>query len=167
MEVLSNIGFDWQVALANFVSFLIIFFILKKWVFGPVAEILERRKALIQEGVETAERSANELASAQEEAQLITKEARKEANEIVAKAKGHGDVLIASAEGKAQEQAQKVLAKAQESIQKEKKDAERELFEKTASLVSLGVAKILNEDVDEARDKTITKRALETLQKEQ
>jgi F0F1-type ATP synthase membrane subunit b/b' len=42
LGILGKIGFDWQVALANLVNFLIIFWILKKFAFKPVREILQK-----------------------------------------------------------------------------------------------------------------------------
>ena len=163
MEVLNNIGFDWQVALANFVSFILIFAILKKWVFGPVGEIIRKRKATIEEGVNKAALSQQELEQAREDAQETIKEAKAQANQIVAKAKSQGDDLIVAATSKAQDEAQTVSAKARESIEKEKEAIERELLEKTAGLVSLGVQKILQEEVDEAKNSELTKRALTAL----
>jgi F-type H+-transporting ATPase subunit b len=164
MEVFTNIGFDWQVALANFVSFLIIFWILKKWVFGPVGDIIQQRKETIEDGVNMAQKSQEELERAQKQAEDTLREANADANSIVAKAKSHGDDLIASATAQAQEEAQKVSAKAQESIEKEKQAIERELLAKTAGLVSLGVQKILQEEVDEAKHDELTKRALSALE---
>lgn len=160
MEVLTNIGFDWQVALANFVSFLLIFGILKKWVFGPVGEIIKKRQDTIEEGVNKAEMSEQALEEAQAQAQDIVKESKAEANEIIAKAKTHGDELVTKATTKAQQEADAVVTKAQESIEKEKQNMERELLEKTAGLVSLGVQKILQEDVDDQKNQDLTNRAL-------
>lgn len=163
MEILSNLGFDWQVALANFISFILIFAILKKWVFKPVRNIIERRKKTIQEGIHKAERSDEELKNAQEIAQQTIVDAKAEANSIVADAQQRGDNLVEHAKEKAQDEADAVAMKAQESIEKEKQKVERELLEKTAGLVSLGVQKILEEEVEEDRDKKLTGRALTIL----
>lgn len=167
MEILNNIGFDWQVALANFVSFILIFAILKKWVFGPVSDIIERRKETIQEGVNKAQLSQQELEKAQEVAEQTIKEAKAQANTIVANAQERSDDLVAGAQAKAQQEADAIAAKAQESIEKEKEKAQRELLEKTAGLVSLGVQKILEEEVTDAKDKELTDRALTILKSQQ
>lgn len=167
MEILSNIGFDWQVALANFVSFIIIFAILKKWVFGPVGDIIERRKQTIAEGVSKAERSEQELQQAEALAQQTVKEAKAQANAIIADAQQHSDTVVEGAKKKAQEQADAIATKAQESIEKEKQKVERELLEKTAGLVSLGVQKILEEEVGAEKDRELTDRALSILKSHQ
>ena len=100
MEVLSNIGFDWQVALANFINFLIIFYILKKFVFGPIGKIIQKRNSIIQEGVSKAQQSETELLVAQQKASEEIKAAKSHANQIIADAKETGDKSIAYAQAK-------------------------------------------------------------------
>jgi len=62
--VLSKLGFDWQVALANLVNFLIVYLLLKKVVFNKLRDAILERKAKAEEGVRL-----------REEAKLIHKEA--------------------------------------------------------------------------------------------
>lgn len=165
MDVLNNIGFDWQVALANFISFLIIFWILKKYVFGPVGEIIEKRTKLIEEGVSKAEQSETELLVAKQKAEEELKQARNEANQIIAKAKESGDDLVARAEKTAAGKADEFMANAKKDLEKQKEQIEKDLLQKTAGLVALGVQKILDEDIDTKQNKSISDRALEALKK--
>lgn len=163
MEVLSNIGFDWQVALANFINFLIIFWILKKWVFGPVGKTIAARKEKIQAGIEQAQQSQTELLVAQQKAEEEIKAARSQANQIVADAKEIADNQVTHAQDVATIEAQAILDKANAQIDKNKTAMEKELFEKTAGLVALGVQKILDEDITESKNTELSKRALDLL----
>ena len=163
MEVLTNIGFDWQVALANFINFMLIFFIMKKYVFGPTKEVIEKRKKTIQSGIDNAKNSETELLVAKQKADEELKKARNEANQIVAKAKESGDDLLARAEKDAAGKADQKMAEAHKNIEKQKEQMEKQLLEKTAGLVVKGVEKILNEDIDNAKNQSISKRALEAL----
>ena len=163
MDVLTNIGFDWQVALANFINFMIIFFILKKYVFGPTKEVIQKRKETIQSGIDNAKNSETELLVAKQKADEELKKARNEANQIVAKAKESGDDLLARAEKDAAGKADQKMAEAHKNIEKQKEQMEKQLLEKTAGLVVKGVEKILNEDIDDTKNQSISKRALEAL----
>lgn len=165
MEVLTNIGFDWQVALANFISFLLIFWILKRYAFGPMGKIIDERKKIINDGVSKAQQSETELLVAKQKAEEELKAARNEANQIVAKAKENGDDLLSRAQADANGKADEAMTQAQKNIEKQKEQMERDLLEKTAGLVAQGVAKILDEDVDTTQNESISKRALETLKK--
>lgn len=162
-EVLSNIGFDWQVALANFINFLIIFWILKKFVFGPVGKIITKRNEKIQSGIDKAQQSETELLVAKQKAEEEIKAARSQANQIVADAKETADDQIAHAKDKASKEASAIVEKASIQIEKDKVQMEKELFEKTAGLVAMGVSKILDEEVTESKNSELSKRALDIL----
>lgn len=163
LEVLQNIGFDWQVALANFINFLIIFYILKRFVFGPMKKTIDARQEKIQAGIDQAQESENELLVAKAKADEEIKAAKGQANQIVADAKETADAQVLHAKTQAEETAADVLKKADAQIEKNKAQMEKELLEKTAGLVALGVEKILHEDVDESRNADVNKRALDIL----
>lgn len=165
-EVLSNIGFDWQVALANFINFLIIFWILKKFVFGPVGKIITERNEKIQSGIDQAQQSETELLVAKQKAEQEIKAARSQANQIVADAKETADDQLAHAKDKASTEATAIVEKAHLQIEKDKIQMEKELYEKTAGLVAMGVEKILDEEVTESKNSDLSKRALDILQKQ-
>jgi F-type H+-transporting ATPase subunit b len=162
-EVLNNIGFDWQIALVNFINFLIIFWILKKWVFGPVGKIITARTEKIQAGIDQAQQSETELLVAKQKAEKEIKAAKGQANQIVADAKENADAQVAHAGQAAQKEAAGILKNADAQIEKNKAQMEKELFEKTAGLVTLGVEKILKEELTKERNETLNKRALDIL----
>ncbi|MBP6925575.1 MAG: ATP synthase F0 subunit B, partial [Candidatus Pacebacteria bacterium] len=92
--ILGKIGFDWQVAFANLVNFLIIFFILKHLAFKPLQKVIEKRRAEIQTGLDNAERAKTSLLNAEQEKEVIVMAARQEANDIIATAKTQADALL-------------------------------------------------------------------------
>jgi len=163
MEVLNSIGFDWQVALANFINFLIIFLILRRYVFGPVKDIIEKRKHTIEDGINNAQKSETELLMSKQKAEEEIKTAKHQANQIIATAKETGDASISLAQQTAADEASSIVAKARTQIEKDKDQMEKDLLEKTAGLVALGVEKILSEDVDPQRSVSVSKRALDIL----
>lgn len=87
LNILGKVGFDWQVALANLFNFLIIFFVLKKYAFGPIGKIIKERQASIKEGLASAEKNTKLLESTKKEQEQILLNARAEANNIILEAK--------------------------------------------------------------------------------
>lgn len=162
-EVLDNIGFDWQVAVANLVNFLIIFWILKKWVFGPVGDVLNKRQETIKQGLSRAKDAEEQFAQAQTDAESAIKQAKAEANTLVAKAQATADGIVNTAAEKAETKAQSILDEAHRKIEKERKDMEQDLSAKTASLVAFGVQKILEEDFSTEQNERVTERAIDMM----
>lgn len=87
LNILGKVGFDWQVALANLFNFLIIFFVLKKYAFGPIGKIIKERQASINEGLASAEKNTKLLENTKKEQEQILLNARAEANHIILEAK--------------------------------------------------------------------------------
>src|SRR5947209_19353177 len=72
--------------LSQLFSFAIVFLILWRWGFPAIIKTMERRQAVIREGIENAERAKRELQEANQRAEQILLEARRQAQEIIAQA---------------------------------------------------------------------------------
>ncbi len=160
LEILGNIGFDWHVALANIVNFLVIFFVLKKFAFGPIRKILSDREEKIRTGVENATRAETALTMAGEERKRIISNADKTANEIVASAQKSGEGIVLEAKTTAEVEAESILEKNRAKLLREKKEMEREVNGKIVDVVLMGVEKVLREEIDEARGENLIKKIL-------
>ena len=103
LNILGSVGFNWHVALANFVNFLIILFLLNKFFFKKIGKILDERHNVIEHGLNQAREAELKLASAEEEKHTIIKSAHKEKETIVAHAESLARDLALSIENDAQE----------------------------------------------------------------
>lgn len=82
-EVLGSLGFNVHIALANFFNFLIIFFLLQKFFFKKIAQTINDRKVVIEEGVRKSEESEIVLHDAKEQAKGLVISAEKKGEEIL------------------------------------------------------------------------------------
>ncbi len=160
LDILGRIGFDWQVALANLINFLIIFWILKRFAFKPMQEVIAKRREAIDAGLDQAKEAETELMMAKQKAEGIISEAKQEANSLVSNAKERGDILVADAQSKATAEHDRIVADGKVLAQKELESAEQELEKKAATLVVNGVKKILGDTMTKEQNETITKKAL-------
>jgi len=160
LDILGKIGFDWQVAVANLVNFLIIFFILKRYAFKPIARVIKERQDKVNEGLDDAVLAKTNLLTAEQKKEEILMSARQEANDIIAKAKQSSDILAVKKLEESQIEHIRIVAEGKKKAQKEFDRMEREVRGQAASLIVAGVEKILNEDLDEKQDKKLRERAL-------
>lgn len=136
--ILTKIGFDLEVALANFVNFLIIFLLFKIFLFKPIQNLIDKRREEIKNGLAQASQAQISLSLAEEESENLIKEARIKANSILSEAKSHADDISEKAilEGKAN--ALKIKERAEHDIAQEKnkmlQDVEKEMTNLVASL---------------------------------
>ena len=105
--------------LAQVVVFLVVYFVLNRYAFGPVMAMLEARRKRIAEGEAKLEKIARDLAAAEESAKAITVKADAEASRLIKEA---GDSASSLAERKRQDavaEANTIIAKAREAAKLE------------------------------------------------
>ncbi|HET7027745.1 MAG TPA: F0F1 ATP synthase subunit B [Candidatus Limnocylindrales bacterium] len=83
MEALGISGFA---LLAQIVNFVIILFLLNRFLVGPITRILTERRARIEQGLKDAEQASQDREAAESERAAALADARREANEILARA---------------------------------------------------------------------------------
>jgi F-type H+-transporting ATPase subunit b len=129
------------------VSFGIIFFILKKFAWKPILNMLKEREDFITNALNSAENAKREMATLQSNNEKLLAEARNERDIMLKEAREIKDQIIGEAKGAAQKEADKVMKSARENIQSEKNAAIAEMKNQVAAL-SLQIAeKILKEEL--------------------
>lgn len=157
---IAAIGLDPKALLFQLINFAILFWVLKKVAYKPILGILESRRRRIEESLKTAhEIEQREKRLAERQAQLL-REAKEEAGDIVAKARMHTAEMLDEAEAKARKQAEKILADGRGRIAEEVAVARSGLKHEMFSLVAAATAAVLDEKVDAAKDKALIERSL-------
>lgn len=162
-EILGKVGFDWQVALANLVNFLVIFLLLKYFAFKPLSKLIQKRKEKIQKGLDDAQQAETNLMLAEEQASEITGNAKGEANTIIAGAQARVDDMLRKAEHDADVRGSEIMNDAHKKIEKERERMEQELRGQAADLVVAGVEKIMLESMNEKESEKLMVRALDMM----
>lgn len=141
------------------VSFGIILFILKKFAWKPILNILKNREESIKKALNDAESARLEMANFRNESERIINSAKAERDNIIKEARDAKDAIISEAKNTAREAAEKIMASARENIQNEKMAAVTELKNQVASLSIQVAEKILKEELaaDEKRNAYINK----------
>lgn len=96
LTILGSVGFDWHVALANFVNFLIILALLNVLFFKKLKEVITKREHVIEKGLRDAQEAANKLHEADKEKEALLREARHKESEIIKAAHTRGEAIAAS-----------------------------------------------------------------------
>lgn len=120
LDILSSIGFNWHVAIANFVNFLIILFLLNKFFFGKIGKTIEARHRIIEEGLSHARDAEMKLAHAEQEKEVILDGAYKEKEGILESAHTQADLLVEGLEKDARDS----ITTRMEKLDKEEKEIE-------------------------------------------
>ncbi|OHA59609.1 MAG: ATP synthase F0 subunit B [Candidatus Vogelbacteria bacterium RIFOXYD1_FULL_46_19] len=159
-QILANIGFNWPVAVANLVNFLIIFYLLQRFVFKRVGQVLKDRQAVIAEGLAAAEEAKGELLSAEVKAKQIADEAKLMANQIVTDGHERAAETVKAATGKAEAVYQEIVERGAADVQRERQEAEKQVQVETARLIVKGLEKVLTEDFTDKKQEDLIARLI-------
>ncbi len=150
----------WPLFISQCVSFLIVAFLLKKFAFGPVQNMLEQRRARIAEGEEKLKRIEKQLAESEITTAAAIAKANDEAVRLINEAK---QSATAFSEQKAQEavaHAQQILAKAEAAAQADRERIATELKREFGRLVTATTAQVTGKVLTEEDQRRINEEAL-------
>lgn len=152
MEALGiNLGF----LFVYLINFLILFVVLRVWVFKPVVHLLEQRRELIAKSLEDARVAQEARANAEKEAQKVLSEAQAERARIVAEASTQAQEVADGIRKGADEEKAAIVAQAREDAEQEKL---RVLGDVRAQVIALAISaanKIVETSMDKERQQAL------------
>ena len=149
-QIAETFGWNPTLFFSQIISFLVVAFLLNKFAYKPILDILEDRRRRIDQGLKDADKSKQELASAEEQRRKILGDAGAQANKIIEEARKVGQVEIERASQAAITTANDIVAKAKLSNDAElvrmKADLRKEFGRLVVSAAGKASGKILTLD---------------------
>ncbi|WP_027087143.1 F0F1 ATP synthase subunit B [Cohnella panacarvi] len=154
-------NFLWENFVIQLIAFLILFLLLQRYAFKPLFGIMEKRRQMVQEQMETAQKNRSEADQYIEEQKQALQQARKEAYDIIELAKSTGskqadDIVVA-----ARNEADRLKNEAVREIESEKNKAVASLKAEVSGLSVQIASKIIEKQVDEKANSEIVNKYLE------
>ena len=130
------------------INFLLILYLLNRFLFKRVLALLDERQERISKGLEDAEAAARDRELARAEREAALDEARKEAQAMIATATKIAEDSRAEIVAAAREEAEKVAARATEEITAEKQRAIAELRSQVADLALEAAGRLVRSEMN-------------------
>ena len=137
------------------VNFLLILYLLNRFLFRRVLSLIDERQARIAKGLEDAEAAARDRELARAEREAALDEARKEAQAMIARATKIAEDSRAEIVAAARSEAEKVAARAAADITAEKERAIAELRSQVADLALQAAGKLVKADMNAATQRRL------------
>lgn len=144
------------------IIFLIIWFLLAKFVWPKVTATLDAREKRIEDSIEEADQTKAEAAEIRTEADAIVAEARRKASEIVLEARSDGEKERSRIVAAAHTEAEGIIAKAHDRADDEMKRAYANATDTIAKTAVAVASKIVGETLsnDEPKQRELIKKYL-------
>jgi F-type H+-transporting ATPase subunit b len=146
-------------------TFLVMFALLAKLAFKPIAEALDRRSQTIKQALDDAEKSRADAKKLMEDYQRQLADARNEAKKIMDEGRALGDNVRREVVEKANAEASAILQRTQEELNRAKDKSLQELKD-TVSQLSVQIAsKVIEKEVNETTHRQLIDNLIRDLAK--
>lgn len=150
-DILKSLGLDGRVFLIQVVGFLLLYWILSKYLFGPIKAVLATRQENIQKDYDTAEKSRHDMEALKGEYEKRMESLEAEARTHIQDAIKEGQAAREQILAEARVEAQKAVDRGRQEIEHERDRAVVELRSEVANLAVGAAGKIVKESMDDAR----------------
>jgi F-type H+-transporting ATPase subunit b len=155
MNLASEFGINGLAFLSQLVSFGIVFYILWRWGFPAIVKTLEKRQAVIREGIENAEKARHDLADATTRAEQVMQEARVQAQETIALATKAAEREANRIQEEAYARSAQIEQQQVARIQQEAARARAELSRLVVNLSISAAGKVISKSVDSSDNRRL------------
>lgn len=149
------LGINWGFLLIQLVNVGIIMFLGMRYVWGPLVEALEKRKATIEKGLEDARVAAEARANAEKDAEAIKADARLEAQKIVAEARERAEDANKSVREDAEKDAEVIREDARTKAEQEREQLLADMRSQVVSLAMAAAHRLIGASMDQGRQSQI------------
>ena len=150
--------------IVEIVAFLIVLFVIGKYVLPPLNRTLEERQQQIRASLAQAEEARAEADETRAQRQQILDEARQQAREVVAQANATAERLRTEAVDRAQQEHDRILAAAEDEIAAARRRAVEEVSAQLGALAMAVARQVVGREVDASAHRALIDEAVAALQ---
>jgi F-type H+-transporting ATPase subunit b len=145
------------------VAFLITFFVLKRWAFGPIQKMIDERRDQIALSISEADRARDEARGLLEEHRKLMQEARGEAESIIAEARKTRESMETRMREETEAERQRRLEETRREIAAETSRALEQIRAEVADLTLEATSIVVGRKLDADRDRELISEAIGSL----
>lgn len=165
MEIVNKFGLDPFLFGAQIINFLIILYLLKRFLYKPVLDLLKKREDTIKQGLKQAEEAKKLLEKTEVREKEILRKAQQAAKKTIEDAKTQALLTRKQIEGDSKKQAEKILQATRIQIVKESQETEKRLAARISKISIEFLEKALSEMFTQTEQRQVLERAIKKIEK--
>ncbi len=142
-------------------NLLVLYLLMKKFLFKPVTDFMEKRSGSIQDALDNAKKDKAEAQNLKQKYEEQIVRAKDEADEILKEARSraareHDDMIFST-----RQEAERILEKAREDISVERAQMMKELRGEIAGIALLAASKVIEANMDTERNRELVNKFID------
>jgi F-type H+-transporting ATPase subunit b len=150
-----KLGINWGLLIAQIFNVVLLVWLLTRYLYRPVLNMLNERTRRIQESLSETEQVKEQLARANQDYDQKLAQARQEAAAILAQAQDRAKLQEAEIIAQARQEADRIRSDAREQAVQERDGLMRDLKNQMADLVTITASRVLGEELKSNHDQLI------------
>jgi F-type H+-transporting ATPase subunit b len=142
------------------VCFLITLFVLKRYAFGPIQNVIDERRERIRQSLSEADRARDEARKLIEEHRTLIQQARQESEEIRSGARREADAQRERAREEIESDRQRRIEETRRQIEAETRRSLEQIRREVAELTLEAAAKVTRRSLDDAEHRRLIEEAI-------
>lgn len=163
MEILNQFGVNPILLLAQVVNFLVLLFILKRFLYKPILKVLSERRQKIEQSLRNAEEIEKRLLETEQESEKVLAKTAAQTQKMMDDAKKELELLRDEMRQNAKREAEQIIKKGQETAQAQALRMQQEVMSKMAEIVAVGIEKVTGKVLNKKEQKDILEREVRNI----
>ena len=147
--------------IVELVAFLIVVFLLGKYVLPPLNRVMDERQATIRQALADAEEAKRRSAEAEEEYKRIISEARTQARTVVEEANKMAEQARSERRQQAEAEYERIVSSATADIESQARRAQEDLRQQAADLAIAVAERVIGEGIDRQAQSGLINRTID------
>jgi F-type H+-transporting ATPase subunit b len=152
----------------NFLFTLIIFglviYLLRRFAWNPLLDVLSKRELTIKQALEAAQREREQAERLLADYQAQLAKAREEATAIVAESRRDAEAVARKVQEQARKESEELVARARREIELATESARKELHDQASELAVMVAGRIIEKELSAADHRELVARSLREMQ---
>lgn len=135
MELLTKLGINWQMIVAQIINFFILLWVLNKFIYKPFLALLDQRSERVRKAMADADNLEEKTRALESERQTRLKQIDEEAGQLLAEARKQAEVIEKDLIEKARRESDRLIEQGRQEIDRERKRALQDLQKAAAAAI--------------------------------
>lgn len=155
-------GIEFWSLLFTWINLLILFLLMKRFLYKPVKKMLESRKNEVEQTYREADEAKENALSMQKEYEAHLQNAKEEAKELVRTATRKAQLRSEEIVAEAHEKSAGMIKRAEEQIENEKKQAVNEIKNEISDMALLAAEKVVGKELNKAEHERLIEEFIDS-----
>ena len=163
MNILNDFGVEPLLLLAQIINFIILLYILKRFLYKPILKVLEERKKRIETSMRQADDMQNRFDESAKKQEEFLNKGREEATRIVEEAKQEARALSTLIQAETKQNIQDSLKKNQESLELEQQKMVAEARGQIVDMIASATEKVVTKSLKESDKERLIQQSIKDI----